>query len=480
MDRLARSGPTLCRESSISLPSILPGLQWAYSFFYGPLQIARVDFAGGRRTMAPMLALWSEGRQCLGWLAPLLVAGLMVSCGRQEPAATEAASDSGSKAPAMVIGQGPSQSGAAAASMAASEPAQTSAPWPLPGAPAEVPGGGTSLSAGFGPRYRCDGVTFAFPDTWDGDKIEHVFIIHNDGDAPLEILTVQPTCGCTLAGPFDKSIAPGGQGRITATLDTAGRSGDVVKQINVTTNDPANEKTVLTFTGKVRQRISIDPPGGLLFGRYTPEMPLTRTVTVTNNTTAKMKLVAVPASQPGATTMPGTVPPAASHPSVFAAEVNEIEPGKTAQVIVTAKPPFAEGLNNSPLKFKTGIPEQAEVKIPCYMFVPPLVEITPPFIMVRPPLAQEMRRTVLIRYNGEGTMKITSAQPEPPTITAKLTEQTPGKAWMLQVTLPSGLAVSADAPAKLVLATDLKDKPTLIIDIRPVAPLTSSQPTATK
>jgi hypothetical protein len=117
------------------------------------------------------------------------------------------------------------------------------------------------------------------------------------------------------------------------------------------------------------------------------------------------------------------------------------------------------------------IPEQPDITIPCYMFVPPMEEITPTFITVRPPLTQDMRRTVLIRDNGEGTMKITSVQTEPTTITAQMTEQTPGKALSLQVMLPAGLTVSSAKPGKLALITNLKDKPTITIENRPAGGL---------
>lgn len=316
------------------------------------------------------------------------------------------------------------------------------------------------MPAGAGPRFRCDQATFTFPDAWDGDKIEHAFVIHNDGSAPLEILAVQPTCGCTLARQYDKTITPGGQGRIEATLDTAGRSGEVVKQINITTNDPASTRVVLTFTGKVRTRISIDPPNGLMWGRFTPEMPLTRTIKLVNNTPSVMKVEPVPASQP----------------SVFAATVKELEPGKVVEVTVTAKPPFVEGLNNAPLKLKTGMKEVPELSVPCYLFVPPVVEISPSWLTVRTPLAQETRRTVLVRYNGEGAMKIESITPSDPAIKTQVTEPTTGMAFNIAVTLPAGLDVSPGKPGSIVLVTNLKDKPAITIDIRPAAALTTSQP----
>src|SRR5690349_8556368 len=53
-----------------------------------------------------------------------------------------------------------------------------------------------------------------------GDKISHDFLIKNEGDADLEILNVQPACGCTVA-EFDKTIAPGQTGKVHAVVDTS-------------------------------------------------------------------------------------------------------------------------------------------------------------------------------------------------------------------------------------------------------------------
>ena len=46
-----------------------------------------------------------------------------------------------------------------------------------------------------------------------GEKLQAVFEVRNTGQAPLEITQVRPTCGCTVAD-FDKTIAPGGTGKI--------------------------------------------------------------------------------------------------------------------------------------------------------------------------------------------------------------------------------------------------------------------------
>jgi len=77
-----------------------------------------------------------------------------------------------------------------------------------------------------------------------GEPLSYTFTIKNEGDSDLEIKTVSPSCGCTTS-QFDKSIAPGKEGKITlAVQKTDGYKGEVVKNATVTTNDPDHQ----TFT----------------------------------------------------------------------------------------------------------------------------------------------------------------------------------------------------------------------------------------
>jgi hypothetical protein len=74
-----------------------------------------------------------------------------------------------------------------------------------------------------------------------GTPLTHTFEIKNGGDAPLEIKSVAPGCGCTTSD-FDKVIEPGKKGKITLEIkNTEHYKGEVSKTATVTTNDPEHQ-----------------------------------------------------------------------------------------------------------------------------------------------------------------------------------------------------------------------------------------------
>ena len=91
-----------------------------------------------------------------------------------------------------------------------------------------------------------------------GEKIAQDFVIKNEGDAPLEITDVKPTCGCTVA-EFDHTIAPGGTGKIHAVVDTTDFGGPISKTIFVYTNDPDNARVELAVKAEVQPYVFVLP-----------------------------------------------------------------------------------------------------------------------------------------------------------------------------------------------------------------------------
>ena len=85
-----------------------------------------------------------------------------------------------------------------------------------------------------------------------GQVLEYSFKFTNEGDKPLVIEKVQPSCGCTGATFGDKTeYAEGERGEIKITFNTQGRTGHQEKQVHVFSNDIENPDKVLTFSCEV-------------------------------------------------------------------------------------------------------------------------------------------------------------------------------------------------------------------------------------
>ena len=86
----------------------------------------------------------------------------------------------------------------------------------VPGRPASKPATSTAPADPNAPKIRCDEMTFDFGEALSGSVVEHTYVIRNEGKSPLELLGVRPSCGCTVIPNYDKVIAPGGEGKLTA------------------------------------------------------------------------------------------------------------------------------------------------------------------------------------------------------------------------------------------------------------------------
>ncbi|MDR0538335.1 MAG: DUF1573 domain-containing protein [Tannerellaceae bacterium] len=75
--------------------------------------------------------------------------------------------------------------------------------------------------------------------------VTHIFVVKNNGEAPLVITRVLPTCGCTTPEWSKEPIAPNGKGSITVTYDPTGRPGPFNKTVNVLSNGKRGSVTII-------------------------------------------------------------------------------------------------------------------------------------------------------------------------------------------------------------------------------------------
>jgi len=84
----------------------------------------------------------------------------------------------------------------------------------------------------------------------DGISNVHEFKVGNKGTGPLLIKKVLPACGSAVL-TFDKTIPPGGEGKIKVSLNPKGCTAKTkVRSFLVLTNDPAKNYFQLDLSGR--------------------------------------------------------------------------------------------------------------------------------------------------------------------------------------------------------------------------------------
>jgi hypothetical protein len=113
--------------------------------------------------------------------------------------------------------------------------------------------------AGQGPEVFMPEKVFSFGSAWEGDIIPHDFIIINKGSSPLEIIKIEPDCGCTAASG-EQRILPLRGGKISLLLSTEGYGGETLNKITkIYTNDPAQPLVTVELKGYVKNFVDLSP-----------------------------------------------------------------------------------------------------------------------------------------------------------------------------------------------------------------------------
>ncbi len=80
-----------------------------------------------------------------------------------------------------------------------------------------------------------------------GENISYSFHFRNTGKADLIIRSCSATCGCTVASYPKDRIAPGGEGYVTVSFNSSGKSGQQYQEVTVVSNaQPARCKLKIT------------------------------------------------------------------------------------------------------------------------------------------------------------------------------------------------------------------------------------------
>jgi hypothetical protein len=92
-----------------------------------------------------------------------------------------------------------------------------------------------------------------------GEQPACLFGFTNAGDGELRIHQVEPTCGCTTALLSAPLVRAGDRGAIRVVFDSASFAGEVVKEVEVRTNDPARPSLTLRIKALVEPEVDFEP-----------------------------------------------------------------------------------------------------------------------------------------------------------------------------------------------------------------------------
>jgi len=115
-----------------------------------------------------------------------------------------------------------------------------------------------------------------------GDKVFTKFLFTNRSNNTIKIISVKPTCGCTIADDYTHEVKPGDTGYIAVEFDSTSRSGEVYKTITVFTNSEKNDQYKLVITGKITEYI-LSNPDFISFGYVYPKDKVQKQVSLKLN-----------------------------------------------------------------------------------------------------------------------------------------------------------------------------------------------------
>ena len=242
-----------------------------------------------------------------------------------------------------------------------------------------------------GPRLVLSQRDWDFGQIWTGEPCKIEIELKNIGDAPLKILNIKSSCGCTAAEPSKRELAPGETDTMTVTYDTNKNTKLVKQTITLQTNDPVEPEIQFELRGEVWNVFDAQPNAALSFGRVQPTSKKSKAIILTNNLKEKV------------TPKLGPIPPGAP----FDVKLVEVEPGMKYRLYAQTKPPLKLGNNQFFIMIETGVERLPEMKIGVSARAMPRISVWPESLRVVPSQKKPGMRTVSINHPDGQPLEIT-------------------------------------------------------------------------
>lgn len=107
----------------------------------------------------------------------------------------------------------------------------------------------TDATAGIG-KIEFAESAFDFGTIKEGKIVDHVFTFKNTGTAPVILVQVSASCGCTTPDYTKEPILPGKEGEIKVSFNSQGQVGNQQKIVTISSN-AENKVTTVQIKGTV-------------------------------------------------------------------------------------------------------------------------------------------------------------------------------------------------------------------------------------
>lgn len=304
-----------------------------------------------------------------------------------------------------------------------------------------------AVIAADGPKANVLLPTFDFGTVNYGQKVQHEFLVRNDGNQPLRITDAASRCPC-LKATFDPLIGPGQIGKIRVEMDTAALSDYQREIVTLSVNDPKSPKVNVLLQGRIRGPVVITPSEIVL--KLIRGEQKSQEITIENNRKKPLKLVSVSSTKPA-----------------VSAKLTTVQQGQKYRVVASVDPSLAPGSVVGDLIIPSSDRAEPPMKIPYSVLVLSPIQVRPNVIYVGAKEGDDVTRkeTVALRHLKGRKFEIKSAQANLPGATIQRGELEDGPGYELKVTMPlTGMAKGMHTYL-LAITTDAPDAPTIEIPI---------------
>jgi hypothetical protein len=277
------------------------------------------------------------------------------------------------------------------------------------------------------------------------------FRVSNRGSATLRLEGLESSCGCTVADPGRRELAPGGSTILVVRYDPSRDEGAVTRIVTVRSNDPRTPAVGLELDADVVPPLGLEP-GALYFRELTPGEPAAREVQ------GRRFRGEAPALK-----------------VLWAPPWMDVAPGPRGRLKVAVDPGrVPEPSGTVQVRLATGDPGTPEVDLPVSWSMGRAIRVFPEEVAFGPQSPPQRRSLVL---ESGRPFRILAWHSEPPGFQVEGLDGAASSRHALQVLLPAGTPPGR-LEATLVLATDDPREPALRVPVAAWfdAPLIRSSP----